>query len=84
MIPLGYFVIAWLVIVAVFLILAFITVLMQLRFGLSGIFTYLAAALFLGVTFFTLLAVGGYLTTVDWTQTVQIVPNSGIDVLQGV
>lgn len=76
MIPLVYFAIAWLVLVAVFALMTFITVLMNVRYGLSGMMTYLSTALFLTVVCGVLLGAGSYLITVDWSQDVEIMPAS--------
>ncbi len=76
MIPLVYFVIAWLALVAVFALMTLVTVLMNVRYGLSGLMTYLSTALFLVVICGVLLGVGSYLITVDWSQDVNIIPSS--------
>lgn len=76
MIPLGYFLVAWLVLVGIFAVMALITVLMNVRFGLSGIVTYAMTALFLGVVCVVLLATGGYFLSVDWSQDVTFVSPS--------
>jgi hypothetical protein len=76
MIPLGYFLIAWLVLVAIFALLAFVTVIMNVRYGLSGLMTYLSTACFLIVVCVTLFVVGGFLVTVDWSQDVNFIPTS--------
>lgn len=76
MIPLIYFLFAWLVLVAIFAVLALITVLMNVRFGLSGFVTYAMTAVFLGVVCLVLLSTGGYFLTVDWSQDVSLVPPS--------
>ena len=83
MIPLVYFLIAWLVLVGIFAILAFITVLMELRYAMHGIGTYVITSLFLGVTFLVLLTMGSYLAGIDWSQTMQITPANGVDILRG-
>lgn len=76
MIPLVYFVIAWLALIAIFALMTFITVLMNVRYGLSGMLTYLSTALFLTVICGVLLGVGSYLITIDWTQDINIIPSS--------
>jgi len=72
MIPLVYFLFAWLVLVALFSIAALVTVLMALRYGLSGLLTTLSTALFLLVTCVVLLGMGSYLLGVDWSQNVNL------------
>ncbi len=76
MVPLVYFLIAWLVFIAIFGLMSFITVIMNLRFGLSGGFTYVITGVFVGVSCLILLAAGGYLLTVDWTQTADLLPEA--------
>lgn len=76
MIPLGYFLVAWLVLVAIFSLMAFVTVIMNVRYGLSSIMTYVSTAVFLGVICVVLLAMGGYLSTVDWAQEVDLLPTN--------
>ena len=76
MIPFVYFLIAWLVLIAIFALMSFITVLMNLRYGLSGSVTYLTTAIFLGVSCLILLGVGGYLFTLDWTVSIDLIPDT--------
>lgn len=76
MIPFVYFLIAWLVLIAIFALMSFITVLMNLRYGLSGSVTYLTTAIFLGVSCLILLGVGGYLFTLDWTESIDLIPDT--------
>ncbi len=71
-IPLSFFLIAWLVMVGLFLLASAISLMMYLRFGLAGSMTFLSALLFVGVTALVLFMTAGYLINVDWTQTVQI------------
>lgn len=84
MIPFVYFLIAWLVLVVIFAFLAFITVIMELRYAMQSLATYVITALFLGVTFLILLSMGSYLITVDWSQNIQIMPTGGVDILPDV
>jgi hypothetical protein len=81
MIPLVYFLFAWLVLVALFAIAALVTVIMALRYGLSGLLTTLTTALFLFVTFAVLVGMGIYLAGVDWDQDVFILNASSVNVL---
>jgi hypothetical protein len=71
-IPLSFFLIAWLVLVGLFLLASAISLMMYLRFGLAGSMTFLSALLFVGVTAVVLFMTSGYLISVDWSQTVQI------------
>lgn len=70
MIPLIWFLFAWLMAIAVFLLLTLLTLGIFLRFGLSSFTTYASSAIFLlgiiGVLVFT----GSYLLTVDWSQSI--------------
>jgi len=66
-ITLSVFLIIWLVLLAIFAAVAFISVIQMLRFGLAGPGTYLSTALFLVVA---ALVVGGTLFAlvgVDWS-----------------
>ena len=81
MIPLVYFLFAWLILVALFAIAALITVIMALRYGLSGLLTTLSTGLFLVVTCVALLGMGGYLLSVDWDQNVHLFDGASINTL---
>jgi hypothetical protein len=76
MIPLVYFLIAWLLFIAVFVIMSFITVLMNLRYGLSGATTYVTTSLFIGVSLLVLLGIGGFFFTIDWSTSLDLVPHT--------
>ncbi len=67
MIPLIWFLFAWLIVMALFVLLTLITLGIFLRFGLSSFTTYAASALFLGGIVAAFVLTGGYLLTVDWT-----------------
>ncbi len=67
MIPLIWFLFAWLVVMAIFVILALMTLMIFLRFGLSSFATYATSALFLGGIIIMFVCTGGYLLTVDWS-----------------
>ncbi len=73
MIPLIWFLFAWLLLMALFAIGTFLTVMMVLRNGISTVTTYLSTALFLTVVAFTLIVTGMYLIRVDWSQTLPLV-----------
>jgi hypothetical protein len=72
MIPLVYFLFAWLILVLLFAIAALVSVLMALRYGLSGPLTTLSTLVFLGVTCLVLVGTAGYLLNVDWTQSIHL------------
>lgn len=80
MIPLIWFLLAWLVLVGLFAFATLITVIMHLRFGLSGTWTFVSTGIFLLVALGVLLASGGYLFTVDWSQSFNLTGESaGLD-----
>lgn len=72
MIPLIYFLLAWLVALCFFGIMSLISVLQMVRLGIAGTGTYLSTATFLIVSTIVILAVGSYLITVDWQQTTNL------------
>lgn len=71
-IPLFFFLIAWLVLVGIFLLTSAITLLMYLRFGLAGSMTFLSTLIFVIISALMLLASANYLASVDWSQSVHI------------
>lgn len=73
MIPLIWFLFAWLFLMVVFAIGTFLTVMMVVRNGLSTATTYLSTAFFLLVIAVTLIVTGFYLLRVDWSQTLPLV-----------
>jgi hypothetical protein len=72
MIPLVYFLFAWLVLMLLFAIGTLITVVMAMRYGLSGLTMTLATAVFLFVTCLVLIGMAGYLLGVDWSQNINV------------
>ena len=81
MIPLVYFLFAWLVLVLLFAIGALITVIMALRYGLSGPITTISTGLFLLVVIVVLVAMAGYLLGVDWSQNVYLFNSVQVNIL---
>ncbi|MFH1077720.1 MAG: hypothetical protein V1745_00345 [Patescibacteria group bacterium] len=71
-IPISFFLLAWFVLLVVFGLLAFISVIQMLRFGVAGSGTYLSTAVFLAVSGLVLGGVGLYLAGVDWNATLDI------------
>jgi hypothetical protein len=67
---------AWLIAVALFSLLAAFTSIIALRFGLSSFGTYMTTAVFLAVSVLVIVLVGGFSMTVDWSQTVNLIPSS--------
>lgn len=82
MIPLVWFLAAWFLAIAIFGLMTFLTVVMNVRYGLSSTSTYMTTAGFLIVIAIVLLETLGFLTTVDWTQSVSVFasapPNLGL------
>jgi len=74
MIPLIWFLVAWLAILAVFAVMALVSVLINIRFGLASFGTYAISAIFLIVAVFVILLTGSYIATVDWSQSLNILP----------
>lgn len=68
MLPLSYFLFAWILALAIFGIVALISILQLLRYGIVGIGTYFSTILFLLVSIVVVLGTGIFLTGVDWTQ----------------
>jgi heme A synthase len=65
MIPLIYFLIAWLVFLAIFLILAVISIRQMLKYGLKHPVTEITTAAFVLITVLVVLGTMGYLSGVD-------------------
>lgn len=72
MIPLSYFLLAWLVFFIIFGITAFMSVVQMLRFGVAGAGTYLSTGVFLTLSFLVILGCSIYFLNVDWQQTINI------------
>jgi hypothetical protein len=80
MLPLSWFLLAWLVLVIIHLLIAGITLMMHLRYGVTGFGTYTSSLVFVGVIAFTLLLTGSYLIMVDWTQTIPVLPGFSLTI----
>lgn len=68
MIPLAWFLGAWLILLVIFGLMTLLTIAMTLRYGLSCFTTYVALGLFIGVIAVVLFLTGAYLLSVDWSQ----------------
>lgn len=68
MIPLAWFLIAWLILLVIFVFMTLLTVAMTVRYGLSCVSTYVATGLFLLVILVVLFLTGSYLLGIDWSQ----------------
>jgi hypothetical protein len=62
--------------------MTFITVLMNVRYGLSGFLTYISTAFFLIVICGVLFGVGSFLVSVDWSKDLDILPSSSNSVYE--
>ncbi len=72
MLPLSYFLLAWIILLAIFGLVALISIMQMLRYGVVGIGTYLSTILFLLVSMVVVLGTGIFLTRVDWTQSMNL------------
>jgi len=72
MVPLGYFLIAWLVLLAFYAVFVLITLIQMLRHGLPSPFTYLSTFIFIAVIAAVVLGCGMYFLNVDWDQTIHV------------
>lgn len=68
MLPLIWILLAWIILVAIFASMAAVTVVVCLRYGLSGLGTTLSAAIFLIVSVLIIVGSGMYLLGVDWND----------------
>lgn len=75
MIPLSFFLTAWIILLAIFGFVLMLTLIQVLRHGLPTAGTYISTFAFLTVIALVLLGVGGHLMTVDWATSVAIIPN---------
>lgn len=76
MVPLILFLAVWAILILGFGLLALITNIMSLRFGISGFMTIASNAAFIGVALLVLGATGFYLMGVDWSQSISIMPTA--------
>ena len=76
MIPLSWLFVAWLILVAVFALLAMFTAILNVRFGLASFGTYATTAVFLLVPALVIIAVAFFMITVDWSQSFEIMPSA--------
>lgn len=68
MIPLIYFLFAWLTLLAIFGIMMLITLMTMLRYSLAGFLTYASTTVFVLIALFVTFLSGAYLVRVDWNQ----------------
>ncbi len=77
MIPLSYFLVAWIIFLGIFGVMTTLTLVQMLRYGLSSFWTYASTFIFLVVVVGTLVGLTVYVGGVDWSAPVNIVPNIG-------
>ncbi len=75
-IPLGYFLIAWAVLLGLYGILVFVTLVQTLKHGINAPLTYGSTFIFLTVIVAVIGGCGIYFMQVDWTTEVNILPAS--------
>jgi hypothetical protein len=68
MIPLSYFLLAFLLLLGIYGLMSLLSVMQMVRYGVTGSVTYFSTALFLVVAVIVVLGAGAYLVTVDWQQ----------------
>jgi hypothetical protein len=74
MIPLTYFLVAWVVLLGIFGLMMLVTLLQMLRHGLPSTITYITTFFFLVVTAGTVIGTSLYLTQVDWNVGINVIP----------
>jgi hypothetical protein len=72
MIPLGYFVIAWLIFLAIYALVSFFSIAQMMRLGVSGFGTYASTILFLFVIVIAVLGVSSTVLPIDWSAPVHV------------
>lgn len=75
MIPLSYFLIAWVILLAIFGMMTLLTLLQMLKHGLPSPMTYASTFLFLIVTAGVVVGSAMYFAGVDWSSSVELVPS---------
>jgi hypothetical protein len=81
MIPLSYFLIAWATLLAIFGVMMFVTLIQMLRHGLPSLTTYVSTFVFLLVTAGVVIGTSLYLTRVDWSTQIQLLPAGSVPFL---
>lgn len=74
MIPLAIFVIIWLILVAIFLVVASLSTLQMLRYGVRGPETKWAVVIFVGLTICIMIATLVYLSQIDLQSGLDLAP----------
>lgn len=74
MVPLGYFLIAWLVLLAIYAVLVLITLIQMLRHGIPSAFTYISTFVFIAVIVLVVVGCGLSFLNVNWNCSVNVIP----------
>ncbi len=72
MIPLYFFLIAWLVFLGLYGVMALVSLFQFIRFGVAGIGTWLSSLTFIAVVTVVILGTGSVLVGVDWHQSLNL------------
>lgn len=72
MFPLYILPLIWFVLLAIFAIMALLSVIQLLRYGIAGPGTYLTTTLFLVVCIVTVVGASAYLVTINWQQSIDV------------
>lgn len=75
MIPLGYFLIAWIVLLGLYAVLVLLTLLQMIRHGLHTPAAYISTFLFIIVILAVVIGSGLYFSGVDWTGGIDLLPD---------
>lgn len=78
MIPLYFFLIAWLAFLGFYAIMGLLSVLQITRFGVAGHGTWYSTMIFLVVFFLVIAGTGMYLVGIDWTQPFNVMSIFGL------
>ena len=76
MFPLSYFLVAWVILLAIFGFMTLLTLIQVLRHGLPSVYTYVFTFSFLLITAGVVIWTSLYFTRVDWSTEVSLVPSS--------
>lgn len=74
MIPLIYILVAWLILLAIFLVLAFVSIVQMLRYGLAHPVTEITTAVFICLIIFVVIGTLGFLSGVDLKSNLDLSP----------
>ncbi|MFA5130032.1 MAG: hypothetical protein WC477_03895 [Patescibacteria group bacterium] len=76
MFPLGYLLVAWLILLLIHGLVSLLTLIQILRYGSSSSGTYFVCFIFVGVIALVVLGTGKFLLDIDWNTPVSIIPQS--------